>query len=170
MSKNFKLPAELSDEIDTIMVELRSKAKIEASLLADVTGQLIHIAGRTSEFDPVLIAALAAGDMAAMSELGRQIGEESGRSILHEGKHRHLYLFGVADSFVLIIIFKKDTPIGLVRLFASRAVAKLDKLVDQFEDWAGDQAQLQGDDPEQTLTADFGDSLAQELDKAFGDW
>jgi hypothetical protein len=111
---------------------------------------------------PVLVAALAAGDVAALSELARQIGEKDRHgSFLHEGANKSIYLSSVDGSFILIIIFRTDTPIGLVRLFAGRAVEQLRSLAAEFEKSLSQ--------PEEILDADFGVALASGLDEAFGE-
>jgi predicted regulator of Ras-like GTPase activity (Roadblock/LC7/MglB family) len=112
--------------------------------------------------DPVIVAALAAGDVAALSELSRQIGETDHHgSFLHEGVNKSIYLFNVNESFILIVIFRADTPIGLVRLFAGRAVEQLHPLAVEFEQSLSQQ--------EEILGADFGAGLADELEEAFGE-
>ncbi len=154
------LPAELNERIEAILADLYDKTRAECIMLADVSGQLIEVQGRIGQINPVHVAALAAGNMAAMTELGRQIGEKDpGGVFLHEGKQKSIYLFSVAQSFFLIVIFQAVTPIGLVRLFAGNTVEQLHMLVADFEAWMSQQTQI----PE----PDFGANLADELDKAF---
>ena len=162
MTTGFALPEELAEQIEQILVDVRHRARAECILLADVSGQLISVQGQTQGMDPVLVAALAAGDVAALSELARQIGETDHRgSFLHEGVNKSIYLFGVSESFILIVIFRTDTPIGLVRLFAGRAVEQLRPLAVEFE-----QSLSQ---PEEIFDADFGAALADELEEVFGE-
>jgi predicted regulator of Ras-like GTPase activity (Roadblock/LC7/MglB family) len=150
----------LAGQIERILEELRRKTEAECVLLADVSGQLISAQGRMEEIDPVTVAALAAGDVAAMSELARQIGEPNPHgSFLHEGEHKGIYLFSVGGSFILIAIFRADTPIGLMRLFVRRAAERLHPLTAEFEDMMGQ--------PAPVPSADFGAILASELDQAF---
>lgn len=162
MRTGLTLPVELAGQIEHILVDLYHKARADCILLADVSGQLLGVHGRTKGMDPAIVAALAAGDVAALSELSRQIGETDHRgSFLHEGADKSIYLFNVNESFILIIIFRADTPIGLVRLFAGRAVEELHPLAIEFE-----QSLSQ---PEEILSADFGAALADELEEAFGE-
>ncbi len=156
------LPVGLAGQIEHILADVYHKARAECILLADVSGQLIDVQGSTLGMDPVIVAALAAGDVAALSELARQIGETDHRgSFLHEGANKSIYLFGVNESLILIVIFRADTPIGLVRLFAGRAVEQLHPLAVEFE-----QSLSQ---PEEIIDADFGAALADELEEAFGE-
>jgi predicted regulator of Ras-like GTPase activity (Roadblock/LC7/MglB family) len=135
----------------------------ECVMLADISGQLIGAHGGLEEGDPMLVAALAAGDVAAMAELSRQIGEKSPScSLLHEGKHKSIYMHDVANSFVLLVVYGSGTLVGMVRLFAGRAAEKLEALAVEFEELAG-----QSQTPP---AADFGAALADELEKAFGEF
>lgn len=166
MRTSMALPEDLATSIENVLVELHRKAKAECVLLADVSGQLISRQGRVDEIDPVLVAALAAGDVAAMSELTRQIGEENPHgSFLHEGQNKSIYLFSVAGSFILIAIFGSDTPVGLMRLFVRRAAEQLHPLTSEFEDVMGQPTPQSGAEVE--VDVDFGTTLADELDKAF---
>jgi predicted regulator of Ras-like GTPase activity (Roadblock/LC7/MglB family) len=161
MSTSLTLPTELVKQVEQILSDLRREAEAECVLLADVSGQLISVAGRMQEIDPVLVAALAAGDVAAMAELTRHIGEESYHgSFLHEGERKSIYLFSVASSFILIVIFSTDTPLGLVRLIGGRAAARFYALSATFEELMHV--------PHETPRHDFRVALADELEKAFG--
>lgn len=155
------LPAELAEQIEHILDDVRYETEAECILLADISGQLISVQGETLGIDPVLVAALAAGNVAAMSELTRQIGEENHLgSFLHEGDNKGIYLFNVGNSFVLIIIFQINTVLGLVRLLGGRAAGQLLALSAQFEDYMNQPRDVPG--------ADFSTALADELDQAFG--
>lgn len=160
MKANFALPVKMADEIDPILTHLQRMTEAECVLLADISGQLISMVGRLEESDPVLVAALAAGDVAAMAELNRQIGEEDpSGSFLHEGEHKSIYLCYLANTFILIVIFRTETPAGLVRLFTGRSVEKLAPLAEQFEQLAGQ--------PRESASTDFSAALSDELEKAF---
>mgnify|MGYP001056944470 CR=1 FL=1 len=160
MRTGLVLPEKLAKQIDCILVELYRKTGAGCVLLADITGQLIGAEGQVQNIDPVLVSALAAGDVAAMAELTRQIGEESPHgSFLHEGEKKSVYLFNVADSFILIVIFQADTPVGLMRLFVRRAAERLHPLTAEFEDLMGS--------PRQVANTAFSTTLAHELDSIF---
>ncbi len=162
MRSGIDLPVELAEQIEEILADLHRKIETASILLADVSGQLVMTQGVTEGIDPVTVAALGAGDLAAMEELARQIGEASSHgSLLHEGENRNIYLFSVAGSFVLIVIFYTATPIGMVRLFVRRAAECLYPLAEEFEDTMSQPTSGPG--------ADFGASLAQEMDNVFSE-
>jgi predicted regulator of Ras-like GTPase activity (Roadblock/LC7/MglB family) len=162
MSLGLALPEEMAEQIDEVLVALCRDADAQCALLADVSGQLISVQGRTQGIDPVLVAALAAGDMSAMAELSRQVGEPDPHgSFLHEGENKNIYLLNVAGSFILIVVFGPEVPVGLVRLFVGRTADELADLTDQFEDLM--------EQPSPATDADFGAALADELTRVFGE-
>lgn len=157
------MPADLMDEIDRILAHLQHKTQAGCILLADISGQLISKQGQMKDVDPVILAVLTAGNMAATAEIARQIREKAPFKLLfHEGERQNIYLSSVGDSFLLVVAFDVTVQIGLVRLFARKAVKQLLPLTEEFEAL---QAQ-----PHEVVDADFGDALAAEMENVFGDW
>jgi predicted regulator of Ras-like GTPase activity (Roadblock/LC7/MglB family) len=163
MNTDFGLPAEMAETIEEALTNLRRMTEAECVILADISGQLVSLHGQLEEGDPVLVAALAAGDVAAMAELSRQIGEDNpSGSFLHEGEHKSIYLANVADSFILIVIFRAETLVGMVRLFAGRTAEKIGEIALDFNGLMGQ--------PKQVPSSDFSTALAGELERAFGEF
>jgi predicted regulator of Ras-like GTPase activity (Roadblock/LC7/MglB family) len=163
MITDFDLPVDLADLFERVTANLRRTTDAECVILADISGQLVSVHGGLQGGDPATVAALAAGDMAAMAELNRQIGEENpSGSFLHEGKYKSIYLHNVADKFILIVIFNTDRLIGMVRLFARHAAEKIQELAAEFEGLVSQ--------PSASPGADFGAALADELERAFGEF
>jgi predicted regulator of Ras-like GTPase activity (Roadblock/LC7/MglB family) len=160
MTKGLHIPEELLDKIEYILGHLAEKARTDCILLADISGQLISVQGFMEEGTPAIVAALAAGDVAAMAELSNRIGESNPHgSFFHEGETKSIYLHNIAGSFILIVIFRTETPIGLVRLFAKRAVEQLFPLTKEFEQVVG---------PPKTYNPnEFSKGITQELEDTF---
>jgi predicted regulator of Ras-like GTPase activity (Roadblock/LC7/MglB family) len=160
MNQGLQIPEELLNEIDYILNHLAEKARTETIILADISGQLISIQGFMEEGTPAIIAALAAGDVAAMAELSTRIGEEDPHgSFFHEGKTKSIYLHNIVGSFILIVIFRTETPIGLVRLFAKRAAEQLISITKKFEEIMGPPKTYDPDD--------FVKGITEELEETF---
>ena len=163
MNSDYGLPVEMAEQIEQTLSNLRRMTEAESVMLADVSGQLVSLHGEIEESDPVLIAALAAGDVAAMSELSRQIGEQNpSGSFLHEGEHKSIYLLNVGTSFILLVIFRAETLVGMVRLFTGRAAEQLESISREYEELM--------EQPKAAPGADFGTALAGELERAFGEF
>ncbi|MFL7813400.1 MAG: roadblock/LC7 domain-containing protein [Anaerolineales bacterium] len=160
MNQGLHVPEELLEKIDYILAHLAEKAHTDSIVLADISGQVISIQGIMDEGTPAIVAALAAGDVAAMAELSNRIGEPDPHgSFFHEGETKSIYLHNIAGSFILIVIFRSETPIGLVRLFAKRAVEQLLPITEEFEEVLGP--------PQDYAPDDFHKGITQELDETF---
>ena len=160
MNQGLHVPEELLDKIEYILTHLAEKAHTDSIVLADISGQVISINGIMDEGTPDVVAALAAGDVAAMAELSKRIGESDPHgSFFHEGESKSIYLHNIAGSFILIVIYRAETPIGLVRLFARRAVEQLMPITEEFESIVGTPPAFSSDE--------FGKGLTQELEETF---
>jgi predicted regulator of Ras-like GTPase activity (Roadblock/LC7/MglB family) len=160
MKQGLHIPEEMLEKIDYILTHLAEKAHTDSIVLADISGQVISLQGIMDEGTPAVVAALAAGDVAAMAELSSRIGESDPHgSFFHEGETKSIYLHNIAGSFILIVIFRSETPIGLVRLFAKRAVEQLLPLTEEFEEVMGTPVDYEPDD--------FRKGITQELDDTF---
>ena len=160
MNQGLHVPEELLNQIEYILAHLAEKAHTDSIVLADISGQVISINGIMDEGTPDVVAALAAGDVAAMAELSKRIGESDPHgSFFHEGESKSIYLHNIAGRFILIVIYRAETPIGLVRLFAKRAVEQLMPITEEFEEIVG---------PPSSYTPDgFSKGITQELEDTF---
>ena len=162
MEKGLHIPEELLDKIEYVLAHLAEKARTDSIVLADISGQVISIQGIMDEGTPAVVAALAAGDVAAMAELSKRIGENDPHgSFFHEGETKSIYLHNIAGSFILIVIFRTETPIGLVRLFAKRAVEQLMPLTVEFENVMGPPGEYAPDDFSKGITEEFEDTFPE---------
>ncbi len=134
MMHSLVLNASQIERIERILDELLGKTRSTFVMLADISGQLIQIRGRTGSTDCVALAALFASNMAATAEMARRIGEARGfRLLFHEGDNENIYLSHVGQSFLLAVTFDSGVQIGLVRLFSKRAVEELTALTSEYE-------------------------------------
>jgi len=102
MNQGIHVPEELITKIDYILAHLAEKAHTDSIVLADISGQVVALQGIMDEGTPAVVAALAAGDVAAMAELSKRIGEDDPHgSFFHEGESKSIYLHNIAGSFIL---------------------------------------------------------------------
>ena len=161
MRTGISLSSKLAEQMEWVLKGLRRQTEAECILLADVSGQLISVQGELQGIDPTLMAALAAADVVATAELTRLIGgKDPGGALLREGKRVNVYLFEVARRFVLVVVFRTTKLAAVVGMAGRRAVERLRPLVAEFENHTSA--------PSPIANHRFGDTLAEELDKAFG--
>jgi|LGVE01.1.fsa_nt_gb predicted regulator of Ras-like GTPase activity (Roadblock/LC7/MglB family) len=153
----------LIDAIEGVLDQLLSKIPSCSVLLADISGRLISVRNAKQRFNPTNLAALTAGNMAATTEIARQIGEERPfQLIFHEGEEQNIYLSDIAGNFLLVVVFDNSIQIGVVRLFTRQAIKELLHLVEDL--------QTQQTSLGVSVNDQFSDALSAEMEDVFGDW
>lgn len=93
------------------------KAGVHTVLLIDEAGNIVASCGKDTErLDTVSLAALAAANFGATSEIARLIGEDDFSLLFHKGKKDSIHFARVCRNLILITIFSDDVSLGLVRL------------------------------------------------------
>ncbi len=156
-----------SDETFEAIVErletLRYDINAQCIFLSDMQGQRLTAVGNTEGIDDTLLLTLLAGGFATSAELARQFG--SGKSVnlnFHEGSAYDIYSANVDESLIIALVYDRSVQksrVGMVWLYTRRAIEDLSELV----------ASMDMSRTEQTLDADFGDSLLNEFDAFFED-
>ena len=159
ISPGFVLSADQAERIDKTLERMAYDSEASCIILADMTGQLISEWGQLAKINTQVLSALAAGELAATHEMARLVGEKARfKLLLHEGEEHSVYLSDVGEELILVIVFKVDTPIGLVRMILKQAVDELAPIIEEAE---------RTDDHDQVneaLGSDFARLLEDELD------
>ncbi|NDY41785.1 roadblock/LC7 domain-containing protein [Dissulfurirhabdus thermomarina] len=104
-------------EIDDALI----KAGVKTVLLIDDSGNVLASCGEeTQKIDTTSLAALAAANFGATSQIARLIGEEDFSLLFHKGKRDSIHFARIGEAFILITIFGEDVSLGLVRLRVSQ--------------------------------------------------
>jgi predicted regulator of Ras-like GTPase activity (Roadblock/LC7/MglB family) len=119
------LPQLIEEDIRKINETLRdfvASTDTAAVLLIDKGGFLITHQGETADFDLTTIAALASGAYMANQTIAGLVKETNFNSIYQQGEHFSIFVINVDDQSLLVIIFKSQSGVGVVKYFASSAV------------------------------------------------
>jgi len=155
------LAGEYYNQAVAILAELAAKTRANLIVLADMSGQLITQRGNVDGISVATLAALAAGDVAATTEMAKLIGESSQfRFLFHEGEKINIYLSNVSDHFLLIVVFESHIALGMIRVYTNRAIEEMRKLIETVKAEEQKAASV--------LDAEFSTLLSKELDKSFG--
>jgi predicted regulator of Ras-like GTPase activity (Roadblock/LC7/MglB family) len=156
----FMLSTETFNQVNEILRDLLASTRSDFALFCDTNGNPITHHGKQHVVNLSGLSALAAGNFAATSEMARVIGEKEGfKFIFQEGERRNFYLCNVGFNFLLALIFDKAVALGLVRIFANKAVENLKGVLDKAA-----QAEQKASD---FIDSEFGLLLGKELDKSF---
>jgi len=99
-------------------------------LLIDLAGNiLISLSDGKTQLDVYSLAALAAGNFGAVSEIAKLIGETDFSLLFHKGEKDSIHFSRVSDELLLITVFGKEVSLGFVRLKVAEAIEKLRTLL-----------------------------------------
>ncbi len=92
-------------------------------------GSLITTQGFLEDMDTISLGALAAGAFASAREIAHLIGESEFSVLFHQGQREHVHVNLAGRHGLLMTRFDDRTTVGLVRLCAREACARMeDKL------------------------------------------
>jgi predicted regulator of Ras-like GTPase activity (Roadblock/LC7/MglB family) len=142
--------------------ELVDKLRVSAVLLINSSGRILaRKTGTSDNGDPAVMGTLAASSYLAAGEMASMLGEKSNfKMVLHEGEKQNIFISSAGEEYYLVIIFETHVALGMVRLFAKRAIQKLFPILKQEQHAARFDALF--DRHFQTL-------LGEELDRTFKD-
>jgi predicted regulator of Ras-like GTPase activity (Roadblock/LC7/MglB family) len=111
--------------VDTVLREFIQQADAIAALLIDKGGFLIAQQGEPGEMDFTTIAALASGAFMANQTIAALVKEKDFNSTYQQGETFSLFVINVDHNCLLVVIFKSQSGIGVVKYFATAATAAL---------------------------------------------
>jgi len=122
------LPQLIEEDIRKLNETLRdfiNSTDTATALLIDKGGFLITHQGESEEFDLTTIAALASGAFMANQTIAGLVKETNFNSIYQQGEQFSLFVINVDQHSLLVVIFRSQAGVGVVKYFASTAVKGL---------------------------------------------
>ena len=111
--------------IDSALDELLRKSETDCALIIDKAGPLLSQRGRYEQYDTMTVAALAAGSFCATEAIAERVGETNFTSIYQQGDQFSVLVSSIADTVLLIVIFKANLSAGAVKFYAKSACSKI---------------------------------------------
>jgi predicted regulator of Ras-like GTPase activity (Roadblock/LC7/MglB family) len=149
--------------IDGLLKKMLKGAEAKCALLVDKDGHLITRQGFTHSLDTTALAALLAGSFASTKEIAKLVGEPEFSVLFHQGKKDHIHMCLVGERSIMAVIFDDRTTIGMVRLYAKETAAELTSVFQDMKEHS------RPEEPNPTMSADFGDIAQSKLDDIFQD-
>lgn len=119
------LTEDVSQKINRILTDLLEQVEAEAVFLCDRGGNILAHQAHTVYPHEENIGALAAGSFFATVEMARLVGEPKFRCLIHQGEITSIYMEGLDNDLLLVVVFSKDSNPGLVKLHAKDAIHQL---------------------------------------------
>ena len=136
------ITAEQSKDLEKLLEGMLAQTEATAVYLCDYAGNIIHRVV-TEDQGPMeqTIAALASGSFVATNELAMLIGEATFHSVYHKGEKASIYMQSLGQDYLVLVIFRNTTTVGLVKLYVDRTCQDLGLLlgvVDQQTEISGE--------------------------------
>ena len=107
-----------------ILPPLPTSVQVRA-LIIDQGGFLITRKGESQEFDLTTIAALASGTFLANQTIANLVHENNFSSVYQQGENFSMFVMGVDEWCLLVVIFAAQVSVGVVKYFARPAVERI---------------------------------------------
>lgn len=116
------LPQLLEEDIqqlDDVLRGFLDRTDAATALIADKGGFLITHQGDARQFDLTTIGALASGAYMANQTIANLIHETSFDSVYQAGTQFSMFVTGVDEECLLLVIFKAAVGVGVVKYYAA---------------------------------------------------
>jgi predicted regulator of Ras-like GTPase activity (Roadblock/LC7/MglB family) len=109
----------------------RLVAGTEASygMVLDRAGQIIAAEGETYREAGIPLGALLAGTFASSREVARLLKEPDFRVLFQEGRRENLFTELVDEQWMLVVVFKQQAHLGLVKILSKKATKELESVL-----------------------------------------
>lgn len=122
------LPQLIEDDIECLnntLQDLLQKTDATTALVIDKGGFLITSRGDARNYDLTSIAALASGAYLANQTIANLVHETSFDSVYQQGETHSMFVVSVDEYCLLVVIFKADISVGIVKYYAGPAARKI---------------------------------------------
>ncbi len=148
------------NSIAKIVEALAANTRADVIVFADANGYPIIHKGGIDNLDLSIISSLAASNFSATAKMAAMIGEsDSFKFLFHEGERTNMYLSNVGFNFILLVIFKVDVALGMVRVFTRKAI---EELISTLSSLKQDEEKTK-----EVFDLEFKTLLSEELDRSF---
>ena len=122
----FTLRQEELEQIENIMASELIGRGVHSAILIDMAGNIVvKIDNGQSEHDLYSMAALASANYAAVDTMAKIVGEEEFSLLFHKGESESIHFCKVMKEYLLINIFGREVPLGILRLKISETIDKI---------------------------------------------
>ena len=124
------LSTETFDKIHKTLKELERSTHSELVVFSESNGVPITHAGRLDSVNLPALSSLIAANYSATREMANLVGESEAFKFLYlEGAENNIYLCNTGFEFLLTIVFSRKVALGMIRIYANRAVNELQEIL-----------------------------------------
>jgi len=118
------------EAIGSVLRKLQAIINARVIILSDTNGQVIIGVGKMRRADAVMFSSLSAGSFMAMKQLGKFLKDSDTNMLAREGESNSVVIADIMTLALLNIVTPSETPIGTVRLYATKAINELRRILE----------------------------------------
>lgn len=111
------------------LVRLVAGTEATFGMLLDRAGQIIAAEGDAYRDEGIPLGALIAGSFASSREVARLLKEKDFRVLFQEGLRENLFTELVDEQWMLVVVFKRQAHLGLVKILSKKATKELEEIL-----------------------------------------
>ncbi|MFN3533779.1 MAG: roadblock/LC7 domain-containing protein [Desulfatiglandales bacterium] len=128
---SYKLTPSQYSKIDTVVSDYFNELSLHCVALIDMAGNVIvEYHNNKIRSDIYSLAALAAGNFAAVNEMAKLVGEREFSLFFHKGERESIHFSKIADMMLLISVFGPETSLGFLRLKALEVITSIEQILE----------------------------------------
>jgi predicted regulator of Ras-like GTPase activity (Roadblock/LC7/MglB family) len=162
MEENFIIYNEEYVLIRNILNDLRENTGAEIIFITDSEGHCIASTGEMEDSRLNSISSLIAGSIAAVNSIAQMLNIEKFGTILTESIQKSLHISSINEKTMLIVMFDKNSNLGIIRLRVKTATQELEKIFIKINEKLHSSAMQENDSP-------FEGVSDEDIDEIFGD-
>lgn len=120
---------EESDLIGQSLARLVAGTEASYGMVLDRAGQIIAAEGDAYRDAGISLGALLAGTFASSREVARLLKEPDFRVLFQEGRRENLFTELVDEQWILVVVFKQQAHLGLVKILSKKASKELEAVL-----------------------------------------
>jgi len=128
---NLVVPAAQLEKIEVCLDAIQEDLRATSVLLLDQAGQIIASRSSRGGLEMTAVGALLSGTFYSSRELARALKESEFKSLYQQGPRESIHAELVGEQWILAVVFRKQTLLGMVRVVSKRAVGQLSKILEE---------------------------------------
>ncbi len=120
-----QLTEEDYQQFDHALNDLLEKTEASVVLIVEKAGHLIHQRGEHAQLDTVQLATLASNAFNATQFMASLIDETNFTGMYQQGEKASTLMLNVDEHCLLLIIFKAQLSVGMVKYYASNTIKQV---------------------------------------------
>lgn len=118
-------------ELDACLEKIKGEVDATSLLVLDQSGQILASRNRRGGPDEVTFGALLAGTFASSRQIALVLNEHDFKTMIQLGETESFYAELISDRWIVAVVFRKQTQVGLVKVVCKKYVPIFEKIYEK---------------------------------------